>query len=147
MKRHFLIIEKDLSTEDPSAFLVDGVAYFDDDEYNFYVFTLNGYRVDNDLAGVWFGLTPGERKEDIDAETAESLGAAHQPPQKAGERKEDIDAETAEHYKQAFLNNGMRPRDYSQTLLNNRVRASGACLRFPLVGEPDWMETYGNGSF
>jgi hypothetical protein len=26
-----------------------------------------------------------------------------------GERKEDIDAETAEHYKQAFLNNGMRP--------------------------------------
>lgn len=71
MKKHFLVVRKDYTTKNLDAYLVTDVAYFEEDEYNFYRFTKSGYQVDNNLVGVWFGLESGEHKIDTTAETAE----------------------------------------------------------------------------
>ncbi|MBF2084948.1 hypothetical protein [Thermoleptolyngbya sp. C42_A2020_037] len=78
--KHFLVLEKDLDTPNPAAFLITKVCYFNEEEMNFYYFTANGYKVDNDLVGVWFGLSAGERKEDVTEEQAreyEKMKLAH----------------------------------------------------------------------
>lgn len=47
--KHFLVLEKDLDTPNPAAFLITKLCYFNEEEMNFYYFTANGYKVDNDV--------------------------------------------------------------------------------------------------